>query len=364
MTELDDHQLLAEYARNKSEPAFAALTGRYVNLVYSAALRFTGNPHHAEEIAQAVFIILARKAGKLSPRNVLSGWLYQTARLTAANFMKGEIRRQHREQEAYMQSTVEETEPAWDQIAPLLDEAMGRLGETDRTALVLRYFENRTSAEIGAVLQVNEDAARRRVSRALEKLRKLLFSKRGVTLSTALIAGAVSANSVQAAPAGLAATISATALNGSAVTASTLTLVKGTLKIMKWLQIKFAAGVAAVILAAGGVATMATLADPANSAPDQKAASRLLQAVQNDDYDLFMQDGDAAFKTLTRQSLDSVSQQLAKRLQTGYELVFLGELNQNGYRVTLWKISFKNGGDDVLEKLSTKAGKVGGVWLE
>ena len=110
MTELDDHELLAEYARTESEAAFAALVARYVNLVYSAALRFTGNPHHAEEITQAVFIILARKAGGLRRGTVLSGWLYQTARLTAANFVKGEIRRQRREQEAYMQSTLTEPE--------------------------------------------------------------------------------------------------------------------------------------------------------------------------------------------------------------------------------------------------------------
>jgi len=77
MPELDDHELLAEFARTESEAAFAALVARYVNLVYSTALRFAGNPHHAQEITQAVFIILARKAGKLSPRVVLSGWLYQ-----------------------------------------------------------------------------------------------------------------------------------------------------------------------------------------------------------------------------------------------------------------------------------------------
>ena len=121
MTELDDHELLAEYARTGSEAAFAGLVARYVNLVHSAAWRFTGNPHHAEEITQAVFIILARKAGGLRRGTVLSGWLYQTARLTAANFVKGEIRRQRREQEAYMRSTLTEpNSPAWEQIAPLL----------------------------------------------------------------------------------------------------------------------------------------------------------------------------------------------------------------------------------------------------
>src|ERR1041385_4534325 len=114
MPELNDHELLTEFARTESETAFATLVARHVNLVYSTALRFTGNPHHSEEITQAVFIILARKAGKLSPRIMLSGWLYQTTRLTSANFMKGEIRRHHREQEAYMQSTLNEPDTnAW-----------------------------------------------------------------------------------------------------------------------------------------------------------------------------------------------------------------------------------------------------------
>jgi RNA polymerase sigma factor (sigma-70 family) len=266
MPELDDHKLLAEFARNESGTAFASLVARYVNLVYSTARRFAGDPHHAEEITQAVFIILARKAGKLSPRTVLSGWLYQTARLTAANFVKGEIRRQHREQEAYMQSTLTEpdwsrrseaeADAAWPQLAPHLDEAMGRLGETDRNAIVLRFFENKTAREVGAALKLTEAAAHKRVNRALEKLRKI-FSKRGVTLSGAIIAGAVSANSVQAAPAGLAATISTTAVKGSAVAATVSSLVKGTLKIMAYTKLKLAVGIAAGILLAGGAVTVA-----------------------------------------------------------------------------------------------------------
>ena len=257
MPELNDHELLAEFARSESEPAFATLTARHVNLVYSAARRFSGNPHHAEEITQAVFIILARKAGKLSPRIVLSGWLYQTARLTAANFVKGEIRRQQREQEAYMQSTLNETDTmTWEQIAPLLDEAMGHLGETDRNAVVLRFFENRTAAEVAAALKLTEAAAHKRVNRALEKLRKI-FTKRGVTLSATLIAGAVAANSVQAAPAGLAMTVTAAAANGASISATITTLVKGTMKTMTWLKLKFAVGMGVAALLAGGVATVA-----------------------------------------------------------------------------------------------------------
>jgi RNA polymerase sigma factor (sigma-70 family) len=253
MPEPTDNALLAEFARAESEPAFAALVARHVNLVYSTALRFTGNPHHAEEITQAVFIILARKAGKLSPRVVLSGWLYQAARLTAANLVKGEIRRHHREQEAYMRSTLNESDTvAWEQIAPLLDEAMGGLGETDRNAVVLRFFENKTAAEVAAALKLTEAAAHKRVNRALEKLRKF-FTKRGVSSTTAIIAGTISANSVQAAPIGLAKTISAVAIaKGAAASVSTLTLIKGALKIMAWTKMKTIVGIGILIVAGTG----------------------------------------------------------------------------------------------------------------
>ena len=257
MTELDDHELLADYARTGSEAAFAVLVARYVNLVHSAAWRFTGNPHHAEEITQAVFIILARKAGGLRRGTVLSGWLYQTARLTAANFVKGEIRRQHREQEAYMQSILTEPEPAaWEQIAPLLDEAMGWLGETDRNAIVLRFFENKTARQVAAALKLNEAAAHKRVDRALEKLHRY-FARRGVSSTTAIIAGAISANSVQAAPMALAKSVTAVAVaKGAAASTSTLTLIKGALKIMAWTKAKTAIVVGTSVLLAAGTTSV------------------------------------------------------------------------------------------------------------
>ena len=262
MPESDDHQLLAEFASAGSEPAFATLVERYVNLVHSTAFRSTGNAQNAEEITQTVFIILARKAKKLSPRVVLSGWLYQTTRLTAANFMKGEFRWRRRQEEAAMQSILNEpTESAWREIAPLLDEAMGCLGQTDRDALVLRYFENKTAAEIGAVLRMNEDTARRRVNRALEKLRRI-FLKCGVASTTATIGQSISANSVQAAPVALAKKVTAAAITkGAAASASTLTLMKGVLKIMAWTKTKTAivAGVAVILAAGAGLQTLATI---------------------------------------------------------------------------------------------------------
>src|ERR1039458_9270940 len=131
MPEPDDIALLRQYAERNAESAFATLVEKYVNLVYSTALRSVGNSHAAEEITQAVFIILARKARSLSQGTILSGWLYQTARLTAANFLRAEIRRQHREQEAYMQSLLNELEPeVWPQIAPLLERKSTRLNSS------------------------------------------------------------------------------------------------------------------------------------------------------------------------------------------------------------------------------------------
>jgi len=218
----DDMALVREYAATRSESAFAQLVTRHLDLVHSAALRRVGDPHLADEIAQTVFIILARKAGSLGPETVLSGWLYHTTRFTATDALRSHRRRQQREQEAYMQSTLNEpAAPVWQQIAPLLESAMDALGECERNAVLLRYFENKTLTEVGNALGMSEDAARMRVNRALEKLRGV-FAKRGVTLTTTLIAGAVSANAIQAAPAGLALTISTAAatLAGTTVAAT------------------------------------------------------------------------------------------------------------------------------------------------
>src|ERR1700691_5221835 len=145
MPENNDIDLLQEFCLLGSEPAFASLVERHINLVYSTALRHVGNTAHAEEISQAVFIILARKAAGLRPNTILESWLYETTRLTALSFLRGERRRQFREQEAYMQSTLQETAdaPAWNRLAPLLDEAMARLGKKDRDAVVLRFFKDK-----------------------------------------------------------------------------------------------------------------------------------------------------------------------------------------------------------------------------
>src|SRR6058998_2738195 len=221
----DDSALLRQYVENHSDAAFAALVTRHINLVYSVALRHVGDPHQAEEITQAVFILLARKAAQLRHDKALSSWLFQATRLTASNFVRGETRRHRREQEAHMQAVMDESgNDVWRQIAPLLDTAVASLSEQDRQAIVLRFYEGRDLRDVGAALGASEDAAEKRVSRAVERLREFL-AKRGLTVGTSGLVGVMSANAVQAAPVGLAVTISAAAsiVGTTAATTATVT---------------------------------------------------------------------------------------------------------------------------------------------
>jgi RNA polymerase sigma factor (sigma-70 family) len=256
MESMEDSALLRQYCETQSEDAFATLVTRYINLVHSAALRQLGNPQQAEEVTQAVFILLAKKAGGLRHEKALSSWLFRTAHLVSKNFVRSEMRRHHREQEAFMQSSSNEPETnAWQQMSPLLDNAVAALGEKDRQAILLRFFQKKSLSDVGVAAGIGEEAAKKRVSRALEKLRNY-FSKRGVNSTTAIIGENISAYSVQVAPGVLAKTVAAAAVaKGVASSTSTLTLVKGALKIMAWTKVKTAIVTGVVILAT----TVATL---------------------------------------------------------------------------------------------------------
>ena len=243
--------LLREYAQSGSQDAFATLVSRHINLVYSVAMRRLADSHLAEDVTQAVFTILASKAKSLGEKTVLSGWLCRTATNVSADALKIQRRRQLREQEAYMQSTLNESGPdTWAQIEPLLETALAQLDEKDHDALVLRFYENKHMAQVGLALGTSEDAAKMRVGRALEKLRRI-FGRQGVTLTATAIAGAISASAVKAAPAGLAIKIAAaailasTALPGAGAMVASKTLFATTLQ--KGLLVSTAALVACLL---------------------------------------------------------------------------------------------------------------------
>lgn len=227
MNQWTDSQLLGEYADRRSEAAFAELVSRHVDLVYSAALRMMGgDAHQAEDVTQAAFVALAQNAGTVAKHPVLSGWLHQTARNLAANIVRSDTRRRAREQEAAVMNKLLSAEPdvPWDQLAPHLDAVLGELNEAERNALFLRYFERKSARETGQSLGISDEAAQKRVSRALEHVRQL-FARRGVTVGTGALVVALSTNAIHAAPAGLASTISTAAtmtVAGAAVQTSTL----------------------------------------------------------------------------------------------------------------------------------------------
>lgn len=210
-----DTELLRRFATEQSETAFTELVGRHLDLIYSAALRqMNGDAAAAEDITQAVFTDLARKAARLTCHTSLASWLYKSTRYLAANARRDQHRRQQREQEAHAMNELLQPAgpgPDWDQLRPVLDEAMHELGETDREAVLLRFFERRPLAEVGTRLGLSENAARMKVERALNKLRGAL-ARRGVTSTTAALMFALTGQAVAAAPAGLAPRVSHAAI--------------------------------------------------------------------------------------------------------------------------------------------------------
>ncbi|HTV42719.1 MAG TPA: sigma-70 family RNA polymerase sigma factor [Candidatus Sulfotelmatobacter sp.] len=370
----NDMALLREYAANHSDHAFAELVARRIHFVHSAALRQVRDPNLAEEITQAVFVILAQKAGKISEKTLLSGWLFKTTRFAALAQMRAEAKRRQHELEAHMQPEFQSSavDEIWAQMSPHLDKALGALAEKDRQAVLLRFFENKSLAEVGTALNMAEDTARKRVSRALDKLRKF-FARQGIASTSAIIAAVISANSVHAAPAGLAATVAASAMKGPAAAVSTLSLVKGTFKLMTYAKLKLSLGLAAAVLLTAGTVNVAISsmvrpdANPGGEASPQETgfANEIIKATADGNYQGFVADGDKDFKSISEQQFKDVCEQAACHLKSGYHMIFLGSFHLSSVpdHVTLWKISFNDGSDDAVLHLSVNHGKITGALL-
>jgi RNA polymerase sigma factor (sigma-70 family) len=254
--DMDDLQLLQRYVREGCEEAFAELVRRYADLVWSAGWRVTRNASLAEDVVQMVFADLARKARWLPDKTIIPGWLYRAACLAASKAVRAESRRLSRERaamELQANSADDPQQVETHRLMPLLDEAVGALSEADRNAILLRFFAKKNLAEIGAAMGISDDAAQKRLSRAIEKLRRI-FEGKGITASAGAVAAVLGSAGTQAAPVGLAAAValSSVSLAGSAATGT------GVLAMLASVPSQFAVMKTNLAIAAVALATVAT----------------------------------------------------------------------------------------------------------
>jgi RNA polymerase sigma factor (sigma-70 family) len=258
---MNELPLLAEYADGGSHEAFGALVDQYIDLVYSSARRQVRDAHLAEDVTQVVFIVLAQKAKSIPRDRPLSAWLLKTTSYTAANARRLRSRRQDYERKAAeMAADIErskEDDASWQELSPMLDEGLSKLKAADRDALLLKFFEKKSLREVGIALGVSEEAAAKRVTRAVDKLREH-FNRRGIAVSSAALDFGLGSDAVHSSPAGLSHTIAHGALNTAAATSTGTTLAKHLVMLMTVKKAAVVAGVCALMLAGAGGVVVAT----------------------------------------------------------------------------------------------------------
>jgi len=255
---MNDWELIQKYC-NGSESAFEALVKRHVDYVYCAALRQVRDPALAEDVSQAVFLLLAQKAKTFRPDTILISWLFRTTQNIAARAVRSELRRQRRESEAAIMNpttTTPDADPQWEQVSPVLDEALAALSNKDRDAVLLRFISRKQFSEVGAEIGASEDAAKKRVSRALGRLREF-FLRRGTTLSVAAIGVMLGEHIVHAAPVALTTKITTGVLSAGAASSSAAMLLKATLRDLFWNKVKWGAALGAGVVAVLSLGTAA-----------------------------------------------------------------------------------------------------------
>ncbi len=269
---MSDWELIQLYAKSRSEPAFAELVRRHVGWVYSVAMRQVRQPQLAEEVAQSVFVLLARKAGSLRSGTILGGWLFRTTCFVGSRALRAEQRQKNREQTASSMIAIttlpEDNEAAWERLAPHLDQVVAALSEPERAAILLRFYEKKPLLEVGRRLGISEEAAKKRVSRAVDKMRTLLVG-RGVAVGSTVLAAILAQRTVQAAPVALGAGVLEAAAAGVSVSAVLPQLARETLSAWRWATVKLAAGLATTAIAlilvaasAGGLFVRHTASQP------------------------------------------------------------------------------------------------------
>lgn len=348
--ETGDQELLRRYAMTRDERAFAQLVRRHVDFVYACALRRVGGDAHlAEDVTQQVFCDLARRARDVAGHAVLAGWLHTSTRFAAAHVVRSEQRRRAREEAAFkMNAGTEGGEQAvnWERLRPVLDETIDELDERDRAAVVLRFFEGRSFAEIGERLRLTENAARMRVERALDKLHGLL-ARRGIVSTSAALGLALGAHPAIAAPVGLASTVTIAALAGGAASAGAVGAGAGawaTFMSMTKLQVAMtgALAVASGVGLAVQAETAAELREEAAALRRSNAEMRTLEAdnlrmgrlaaeleeLRRDDAELARLEGEAGVLRKRLQELARAEEARAAAHGSGREVFEIGHLDQ------------------------------------
>ncbi|PWU18372.1 MAG: hypothetical protein C5B50_09295 [Verrucomicrobia bacterium] len=258
MNDWSDMRLLQEYAERGVEEAFTILVGRHLGMVYHAALRQARQNALAEDVVQTVFTLLARKAGRISSRALLSGWLYNTTRFVAMRALRDEVRRQRRENEAPPMNVLCEptqTSDETEQVGPLVDEALAGLSNRDRQIVLARYFDEKSFPEIALATGAGEEATKKRLQRALEKMRGNLRA-RGVVIGIGALGTAMARLNAQALPAGLSAgAVSSMALKTASGAIAFSALTRGTIEIVRWTKIKTASAAAVAVIGGLGAFT-------------------------------------------------------------------------------------------------------------
>jgi RNA polymerase sigma factor (sigma-70 family) len=264
---MTDEQALADFAKTRSAEAFTALVHRYVDLVHSTAVRVARDAHLAEDATQAVFIVLARRAQSINPK-YLAGWLVNTARLAARDALRSRNRQQKREAEAaQMRSEITSSEePTAQQITPLLDDALARLSDADRSSVVMRFLQGRSFSDVGQALGISDEAARKRVERAIEKLRSILC-KQGVAPSVGGLSIMLAAHQATPAPALLSSQAAGVISSHSAGAATSIAKgVVWTMSIAK-AQVAIVTILVSLAVVGGGVTVIVAEQHPVASAP-------------------------------------------------------------------------------------------------
>lgn len=322
-----DFELLRRYAQQRDEAAFAQLVRRHVDLVFSAAARRTRDRHLAEDVTQAVFVVLARKASRLGAGDgAVSAWLLKCVRYASANAIKMQARRRKHEESARTAgaragggSGACSSNPTdvliWHEIAAQLDDAVLKLPSLDRRAVLLRYFEGFSIDQIAQTLNVTEGAARQRLSRALEKLRRRLSRQDGGMMSqldAPALAALLASHAVQTAPAGLGAAAVAAA-TGGATTAGGVLIAKGAMTMMAWTKTKVAAAVMALVMIGGTGSIVAMKRATAAAKPTVVAAANPLAADSNNDNEFSLTNAPAVVtKSVPEAGSDHVDPSIAE----------------------------------------------------